>query len=73
MSKIEVIEKMMNSENGGLYAAIGGIVVVHGLDRIIRSRYKVEAGKEKFKMGPSVEPGTEPEKEQQPEAKPAEK
>ena len=27
MGKIEVIEKMMNSENGGLYAAITGIVL----------------------------------------------
>ena len=29
MSKLEVFEKMMNSEDGGLYAAIGGIVLVY--------------------------------------------
>lgn len=73
MSKMKVIEKMMNSENGGLFAAIGGIIVVYGIDRITRSRYKVEAGKETFKMGPSVEPTGAPVKEQQLEEKPAEK
>ena len=41
MNKAEVIEKMMNSENGGLYAAIGGIVLVYGIDRVTKSRYKV--------------------------------
>ena len=46
MSKMEVIEKMMNSENGGLYAAIGGIVLVYGIDRITKSHYRVEAKKE---------------------------
>ena len=39
MDKVEVIEKMMNSENGGLYAAIGGIVLVYGIDRVTKSRY----------------------------------
>lgn len=73
MTKTEVIDKMMNSENGGLYAAIGGIVVVYGIDRITRSRHKVEAGKETFKMGPSMEPTGAPVKEQQSEEKPAEK
>ena len=43
MNKAEVIEKMMNSENGGLYAAIGGIVLVYGIDRVTKSRYKVDA------------------------------
>ena len=36
MDKVEVIEKMMNSENGGLYAAIGGIVLVYGIDRVTK-------------------------------------
>ncbi len=56
MSKTEVFEKMMNSKNGGLYAAIGGIVLVYGVDRIVESRYKVEAGKESFTMAPAAEP-----------------
>ena len=45
MNKAEVIEKMMNSENGSLYAAIGGIVLVYGIDRVTKSRYKVDAGR----------------------------
>ena len=28
-------EKMMNSDSGGLYAAIGGIVLVYGMDRTL--------------------------------------
>ena len=43
MDKVEVIEKMMNSENGGLYAAITGIVLVYGIDRVTKNRYKVDA------------------------------
>ena len=53
MSKAEVIEKTMNSENGGLYAAIGGIVLVYGIDRITRSRYKVDAKKDSITLAPA--------------------
>ena len=63
MSKMEVLEKMMNSKNGGLYAAIGGIVLVFGIDRITQSNYKVDAKKESFSMGPAAEPVKEPEPE----------
>ena len=61
MSKMEVLEKMMNSESGGLYAAIGGIVLVFGIDRITKSNYKVDAKKESFSMGPAAESVKEPE------------
>lgn len=54
MDKIEVIEKMMNSENGGLYAAITGIVLVYGLDRVTKNRYKVDARKESFTLAPAA-------------------
>ena len=68
MSKMEVIEKMMNSENGGLYAAIGGIVLVYGIDRVTRSRYKVDAKKDSITLAPAGEAEqpkpTEPEKAQ---------
>lgn len=56
MSKTEVLEKMMNSENGGLYAAIGGIVLVYGIDRITKSHYRVEAKKESLTVAPAAEP-----------------
>ena len=54
MGKIEVIEKMMNSENGGLYAAITGIVLVYGIDCVTKSRYKVDARKESFTLAPAA-------------------
>ncbi len=60
MSKMEVLEKMMNSENGGLYAAIGGIVLVYGIDRITKSHYRVEAKKESLTVAPAAEPEKEP-------------
>ena len=70
MNKAEVIEKMMNSENGGLYAAIGGIVLCYGLDRVTKSRYKVDARKESFTLGPAaVTEGSEKEPEEEPEEK----
>ena len=51
---VGVIEKMMNSENGCLYAAITGIVLVYGLDRVTKSRYKVDARKESFTLAPAA-------------------
>ena len=65
MDKVEVIEKMMNSENGGLYAAIGGIVLVYGIDRVTKSRYKVDARKESFMTDdPEEKPAEESEDKQ---------
>ena len=55
MSKTEVFEKMMNSENGGLYAAIGGIVLVYGIDRITKASYKVDAKKDSITLTPAGE------------------
>ena len=66
MQKLGVIEKMMNSENGGLYAAIGGIVLVFGIDRVTKNRYKVDVRKESFTLAPAAEtndPEREPEEE----------
>ena len=53
MSKSEVFEKMMNSENGGLYAAIGGIVLVYGIDRITKSHYKADVKKDSITLAPT--------------------
>ena len=55
MSKSEVFEKMMNSENGGLYAAIGGIVLVYGIDRITKSHYKADVKKDSITLAPTDE------------------
>ncbi len=63
MNKMEVFEKMMNSENGGLYAAIVGIAFVFSIDRITKSHYKVEASKESVTVAPAADQA----KEQAPE------
>ena len=55
MSKSEVYEKMMNSENGGLYAAIGGIVLVYVIDRITKSHYKADVKKDSITLAPATE------------------
>lgn len=68
MSKMEVFEKMLNSENGGLYAAIGGIVLVYGLDRITKNHYKADVKKDSITLAPASEAEkpqtTEPDKAQ---------
>lgn len=46
---------MMNSENGGLYAAITSIMFVFCIDRITKSRYRVEAKKESLIVAPETE------------------
>ena len=68
MSKSEVFEKMMNSDNGGLIAAIGGIVAVFGIDRITKYHYRADVKKDAITLTPAGEPEKpktqEPEKEQ---------
>ena len=68
MSKTEVFEKMLNSENGGLYAAIGGIVLVYGIDSITKNHYKADVKKDSITLAPADEAEkpkpTEPEKAQ---------
>ena len=68
MSKTEVFEKMLNSENGGLYAAIGGIVLVYGIDRITKNHYKADVKKDSITLAPVAEAEqpkpTKPEKAQ---------
>ena len=55
MSKMGVFEKMLNSENGGLYAAIGGIVLVYGIDRITKNHYKADVNKDSITLAPAGE------------------
>ena len=72
MTKMEVLEKMMNSENGGLYAAIAGIVVVYGIDRITKNHYKMDAKKDSLTLAP-VEMAAQEKAQPAPETKPAAK
>ena len=55
MNIMEVFEKMINSENGGLYAAIGGIVLVYGIDRITKNHYKPDVKKDSITLSPAGE------------------
>ena len=67
MNAIDVIERVVNSENGGLYAVIGGNLLAFSIDRIMKSRYTVNAKKKTL----SIAPATQQEKteEQQAELK----
>ena len=52
------------------YHIIGGIVLCYGLDRVTKSRYKVDARKESFTIGPvAVTEGSEKGPEKEPEEK----
>lgn len=57
---------MMNSENGGLYAAIGGIVLVYSIDRITKSHYTADVKKDSITLAPTenVSKPQDPEKNQ---------
>ena len=52
MSKLEVLKKMFDSENGGLIAAIGGIVAVFSIDRITKNHYKADVKKDSITLSP---------------------
>ena len=73
MSKMEMMEKKMNSANGKLYATIGGIVLVYAIDCVTGSRYKVDARKESFTLGPASEQLEAPVSQKQEEAPPESK
>lgn len=40
-------------ENGGLYAVIGGIVLVYGIDRITKNHYKADVKKDSITLAPA--------------------
>ena len=64
MNKAEVLEKIMNSKNGGLYAAIVGIVLVFAFDCITKNNYRADIKKDSF----TIEPASTAEKVQIPES-----
>ena len=69
MIKLEEIGKMMNSENAPVIAGRGGIVIMVGIDRVTRSRYRVEGKKDSITIEPAAEPTPAP-VEEKPAAKP---
>ena len=52
---MEVLKTMMNSENGSLYAALGTVVVIFGIDRITRSHYKADLKRDSITLAPADE------------------
>ena len=54
MSKIELFERVLNSENGGLYAVIGGNLLAFSLDRVLKSQYTVNAKKKTLSIAPAA-------------------
>ncbi len=54
MEKLTTIEEMVNSENGGLYAVIGGMLLAYAIDRVTKSRYKFDARKESITLEPAT-------------------
>ncbi len=60
MSNMEALTNMVNSENAPVIAGIGGIVLLVGIDRITRSRYRVEGKKDSITIEPAT--AAQPEK-----------
>ena len=52
MNRLEDLMKMFENENGGLIAAIVGIVAVFGIDRITKYRYTADVKKDSFTLTP---------------------
>lgn len=55
MIKWKGIKKMIDSENAPVIAGIGGIVIMVGLDRVTRSRYRVEGKRDSITIEPVKE------------------
>ena len=54
MSNMEALTNMVNSENAPVIAGIGGIVLLVGIDRMTKSRYRVEGKKDSITIEPAA-------------------
>ena len=54
MTNMEALTNMVNNENAPVIAGIGGIVLLVGIDRITRSRYRVEGKKDSITIEPAA-------------------
>ena len=68
MSNMEALTNMVNSENAPVIAGIGGIVLLVGIDRMTKSRYRVEGKKDSITIEPAI-PAAPPEQAQEEEKK----
>ena len=54
MNNMEVLTNMVNSENASVIAGIGGIVLLVGIDRMTKGRYRVESKKDSITIEPAA-------------------
>ena len=54
MSNVEASSNMFNSENAPVIAGIGGIVLLVGIDRVAKNRYRVEGKKDSLTIEPAA-------------------
>ena len=56
MTNMEALTNMVNSENAPVIAGIGGIVLLVGIDRMTKGRYRVEGKKDSITIEPVAAP-----------------
>ena len=54
MTNMEALTNMVNSENAPVIAGIGGIVLLVGIDRMTKGRYRVEGKKDSITIEPAA-------------------
>ena len=54
MSNMEALSNMFNNENAPVIAGIGGIVLLVGIDRVTKNRYRVEGKKDSITIEPAA-------------------
>ena len=60
MMNFDSIADVLKSDNGPVIAGLGAVVLLVGGHYVTKSRYRVEAKKESFKMEPAAEQAKEP-------------
>ena len=54
MTNMEALTNMVNSENAPVIAGIGGIVLLVGIDRMTKGRYRIEGKKDSITIEPAA-------------------
>ena len=54
MRNMEALSNMFNNENAPVIAGIGGIVLLVGIDRVTKNRYRVEGKKDSITIEPAA-------------------
>ena len=54
MTNMEALTNMVNSENASVIAGIGGIVLLVGIDRMTKGRYRIEGKKDSITIEPAA-------------------